>query len=272
MSETRSTFRGAADPPVHTGPPPGAIRVVKTRKPLKYGEGTYRWIYLWQFPIRITHWFAAGAITILAMTGYYIANPFLGTSGEASAHFMMGWVRFFHFGAAGVLVAAAILRVAWLFFGNSYESWRALFPWSRRDWVNTFRMLKAYALVRPEESPHYLGHNPLQQINYTLLYTVAIVEIVTGFAMYGLADPGGFFYRWFSWVGPALGGWQIVRLLHHAIMWFFIAFLPLHVYLVIRAAFMDRSGTLTSIFTGGRFVREDVPWEDASFTESAEEG
>ena len=43
------------------------------------------------------------------------------TSGEASAHFLMGWVRFLHFAAAGVLVATAIVRVYWLFAGNKFE-------------------------------------------------------------------------------------------------------------------------------------------------------
>lgn len=269
MTKAPGGFMPAPDTPVpETGP--GEIRVVQSRKPLKYGEGTYRWVYLWHLPIRVTHWFAAGAIAILVITGLYIANPYLGTSGEPSAHFMMGWIRFFHFSAAAVLVAAAILRVYWLFFGNQYESWKALFPLTPRDWRNTWKQVTAYVLVRPDRAPHYLGHNPLQQMNYTILYLVAIVEIVTGFGMYGLHDTGGFFFRWFNWVGPLFGGWQMVRLVHHALMWFFILFLPLHVYLVVRAAFMDRSGTLTSIFTGGRFVREDVGWEDAAFEPGAE--
>jgi Ni/Fe-hydrogenase 1 B-type cytochrome subunit len=257
---------GAA--PIPTGP--GTIKVVKSRKPLHYGEGIYHWVYLWHLPIRVTHWFSATAILVLCITGLYIANPYLGTSGEPSAHFMMGWMRFIHFTAASVLVAAAILRVYWLFFGNQYESWKALLPLTWKDWKNTWWMLYAYLFVKPEKAPHYLGHNPLQQLNYTLLYFMAIVEIVTGFAMYGLADTGGIFYSMFGWVGPLFGGWQMVRLVHHALMWFFIMFLPLHVYLAVRAAMMDRSGTLSSIFTGGRFVRQDVPWEDATFSPEPE--
>ena len=65
---------------------------------------------------------------VLAVTGLYIGRPYFVTSGEASAHFLMGWVRFIHFAAAAVLVMTAIVRVYWLFMGNRYERLAALFP------------------------------------------------------------------------------------------------------------------------------------------------
>lgn len=239
----------------------GTVEVLQSRKPT-VAEGRYHWVYLWHLPIRITHWFAAGSIVLLVVTGYYIGQPYVTTGGEASSHFVMGWMRFLHFTGAGILVACAILRVYWLFVGNKYERWQALFPIQRKDWVNTMRMMKAYTTVRFEDAPHYIGHNPLQQMGYTMLYLMGILAIVTGFGLYGLADTGGFFFGVFGWVGPALGGWPVVRLVHHALMWIFIAFVPLHVYLVVRSAVLDRAGELSSIFTGGRFIREGVVFED----------
>jgi hydrogenase maturation protease len=123
-------------------------------------SGNYRWIYLWGWPIRAMHWAAAASIVVLVVTGFYIGAPYFVTSGEASAHFLMGWMRFLHFAAAGVFVATAIVRVYWLFAGNQFERWRALFPVKRKDWVNFFKQLKFYLLIKPEQGPHYLGHNP----------------------------------------------------------------------------------------------------------------
>lgn len=237
------------------------LELLESRRP-QTEPGTYHWIYLWHLPIRVTHWFAAGAIVLLAVTGYYIGQPYLMTSGEPASHFLMGWMRFLHFTGAAVLVAAAILRIYWLFTGHRYESWRALFPFHKKDWVNMARMVRAYAAVRPEDAPHYVGHNPLQQIFYTLFYAIAMFEVATGFALYGLSDPSGFFFRTFSWIGPAMGGWQVVRFFHHAMLWVFVSFIPVHVYLVVRAAVLDREGTISSIFTGGRFIRDDVEFED----------
>jgi Ni/Fe-hydrogenase 1 B-type cytochrome subunit len=256
---------GRSVPGTVHGPGAGAATVPRARDASVRdlaSEESYRWVYVWHLPIRISHWIAVGAIVLLAVTGFYIGRPWFSMGGEAASPFVMGWMRFLHFTGAALLVAMAILRIYWLFFGNRYERWRSLFPVEPKDWHNTFRMIRAYTLVRPEDAPRYLGHNPLQQMNYTLIYAVGLVEIITGFGMYGLSDTGGFFFKAFGWVGPLLGGWQMVRLLHHALMWVFIVFLPLHIYLVVRAAVLERGGELSSILTGGRYVRDDLEFED----------
>lgn len=216
--------------------------------------GDYQWVYLWEWPIRAMHWLAAGSIMVLAVTGLYIGKPYFVTSGDTSAHFLMGWMRAVHFGAAGILVSTAIVRVYWLFAGNKFERLTALFPIRPRDWVNLFRQIKFYLMIRPEEAPRYLGHNPLQQLSYTGLYAVALIQVMTGFAMYGQFNPGGFFFRAFGWLGPLLGGMPVVRLVHHLATWVFCAFIPIHVYLAMRADLLERGGSISSIFSGGRFV------------------
>lgn len=222
----------------------------------------YRWVYLWRWPLRFTHWISALTVTVLIVTGFYIGAPYFTTWGEASSHFMMGWARFLHFAAAALIVAAAILRVYWLFAGNKWARWNALLPVRKKNWKNLWKMLKYYFLVRQESMPHYLGHHPLQQLSYTAIYLVVIIQVFTGFAMYGLSDPGGFFHTWFAWVGPFFGGIQNARFAHHALTWILITFIPLHIYLAFRADVMDREGEMSSIFSGGRFVRSDIQFED----------
>lgn len=225
-------------------------------------SGEYRWVYLWEWPIRMMHWAAGLSIATLVITGLYIGKPYFLTGGEASGHFLMGWMRFLHFLAAAVLVATAIVRVYWLFAGNKYERLGALFPVRPRDWGNLFRMIKFYLMIRPERAPRYLGHNPLQQLSYTVLYGVAAVMVITGFAMYGQSDPNGFFYAAFNWVGTLLGGMPVVRFVHHALTWVFLIFIPFHVYLAIRADHLERTGVISSIVSGGRFVPRDHRFVD----------
>jgi Ni/Fe-hydrogenase b-type cytochrome subunit len=200
------------------------------------------------------HWVAALCIAVLAVTGLYIGKPYFMTSGDTSSHFLMGWVRFVHFAAAGVLVATGIIRVYWLFMGNRFERWGALFPVRRRDWVNLWRTIKFYLMIDPEKAPHYLGHNPLQQLAYTAVYGVAALIVLTGFAMYGQSDPTGFFFPVFNWVNTLLGGSQVTRFVHHVSTWVFLIFLPIHIYLAIRADHVERTGTISSIISGGRFI------------------
>lgn len=230
--------------------------------PIPPPTGEYRWVYLWHWPIRAMHWSAAASIVVLIVTGFYIGRPYFMTSGPASAHFLMGGVRLAHFIAAGVLVATAIVRAYWLFAGNQFERLAALFPVRGRDWVNLFRMTKYYLMIHPERGPHYLGHNPMQQFSYTLVYVVGLVMIITGFTLYGQAAPGSLIFRTFAWVIPLLGGIQMVRVVHHVLTWFFILFIPIHIYLATRSDIMERSGTITSIVSGGRFVSTSEEYVD----------
>jgi Ni/Fe-hydrogenase 1 B-type cytochrome subunit len=247
-----TTAHPAAGAPPRAGP----ARVLEP-------SGRYRWVYLWGWPIRATHWTAVAAFIVLIITGFYIGRPyFIIGSGEASEHFFMGRVRLLHFAAAGVLVACGIIRVYWLFAGNRFERWRALFPVRKQDWAHLWQQVKYYLLIHPERAPHYLGHNPLQQFSYTALYAVVVVEILTGFALYAQAAPGGMWYRLVGWIVPLFGGIQIVRFVHHLLTWVFLIFAPIHIYLALRAEVLERSGTISSIISGGRFVRADVEYVD----------
>src|SRR5581483_10094232 len=225
-------------------------------------SGKFQWVYLWELPIRVMHWAAALAIVVLALTGFYIGKPYFVTGGEASSHYLMGWFRFIHFSAATVLVATAIVRIYWLVAGNKFERLPALFPVRPREWVNMFKQVKYYLMIRPEEAPQYLGHNPLQQLSYTGMYLVAAVMVVTGLMLYGQSNPGGLWYTLLQWAVPLLGGIQIVRFIHHVLTWAFLIFIPIHVYLAMRADVMEHGGTISSIISGGRFVRSDVDYVD----------
>ena len=46
--------------------------------------------YVWQLPVRITHWSDALSIAILFGTGMYIGSPILMPTGEAWHNFLMG--------------------------------------------------------------------------------------------------------------------------------------------------------------------------------------
>jgi Ni/Fe-hydrogenase 1 B-type cytochrome subunit len=125
-----------------------------------------------------------------------------------------------------------------------------------------WRVVRAYMFVKPEQAPHYMGHNPVQQLSYTGIYLLALLQALTGFFLYGLADPGGFFFANFGWVGSLLGGAQVVRFVHHVLTWFWLIFLPVHIYLTIRADVLHRESRVSSIISGERYVRADVDFID----------
>jgi Ni/Fe-hydrogenase 1 B-type cytochrome subunit len=237
------------------------------RREVSRERGRFTWVYIWGAPLRAMHWIAALCVVVLIVTGLFIGRPYFMTSGEASSHFLMGRVRFVHFATAAVLVMTGIVRVYWLIAGNRYERFRALFPLTPRNIRNAGRSIKSYVSLRPQDYPATVGHEPLQQYAYTLLYVAIIVMVVTGFAMYGQSNPGGVIYRTFAWVAPLFGGLQVVRLVHHAMTWVFIIFILIHVYFTVRSDYLDRVGRVSSMITGGRYVSTDQTYEDFNVDE-----
>jgi Ni/Fe-hydrogenase b-type cytochrome subunit len=216
--------------------------------------GEYKWVYLWGAPLRAMHWLAAFAILALVISGFYVGRPYFMVPGEGTLTNLMSVMRRLHFLAAGLLVATAIVRLYWMLAGNRYERAGALVP-GVKDLARIPKIIGNYGLVVPEEkAPHYLGHNPLQQLSYTGMYALAALMVVTGFTMYGQYDPGSIWFRAFNWVGGVFGGMQNVRFVHHITTWAFILFVPLHIYLSLRADGVEKTGTISSIISGGRWV------------------
>src|SRR6476469_9576792 len=78
----------------------------------------FRRIYVWELPVRITHWLNAVAITVLAVTGYLIGNPiaFWQTANvEPSDAYWFGWIRFAHFVSGYLLFFSFLFRFYWGF-------------------------------------------------------------------------------------------------------------------------------------------------------------
>jgi Ni,Fe-hydrogenase I cytochrome b subunit len=65
-----------------------------------------------------------------------------------------------------------------------------------------------------------------------------------------------------NWIGGLAGGMQVVRFVHHSVTWLFLTFIPIHVYLSIRADLLERTGVVSSIVSGGRFVPTDHHFVD----------
>jgi len=224
-------------------------------------SGHYRWVEPWGGPLRLMHWVAAVAIVVLIGTGFYIGRPYFLPAG-GPPQYLMGYIRLIHYIAAGVLVMTGVVRAYWLFAGNQFERLPALFPVRWRDWVNLVKQVKFYLMIHPERAPHYIGHNPLQQLSYTFTYLLTVVMVVTGFAMYGQATPGGFWYSLTQPIVMAVGGIQIIRLVHHLSTWWFVIFPIIHIYLVLRKEVTERGGGLSGIVSGGHYIRADVDYVD----------
>ena len=215
-------------------------------EPAMVVEGRRR-LYVWQLPVRFTHWLTAGCIVILSVTGLYISDPFLLPPGGS----IMGTVRTIHIVAAMALLVSGLIRTFWLLRGNRFARWTAFIPTTRRQATELFRQAAFYAFIR-REIPKVLGHNQLAAAAYLVLFALLLVETITGFALDGLlgAEPGA---SMFAWLRDLLGS-QTIRVIHHLAMWAILAIALFHVYSCILVDHVERNGLMSSIVSGYKFV------------------
>lgn len=212
----------------------------------------YTRVYVWQWPIRIFHWINALAITVLFLTGLFIANPFLTQSGEAYDVFVMARFRQVHFISGYVFLVGLVWRLAWYFLGNAYARTGFPYVW-RLGWYRDVAQ-QAWDYVRLDFGTVHLGHNALAGLSYAVFVGgLGFAQVATGFALFGESNPGGFWDGVFGWVLPLLGGSARTHMWHHLFAWGFLTFTILHVYIVLLDARQYRNGLLISMITGMKF-------------------
>lgn len=218
---------------------------------------TYFRLYVWEYPVRVFHWLNAACITALAITGYLIGTPFtFSNAAEAYQAYWIGLIRLTHFISAWVLMANFLVRIYWGFVGDQYAQWHHFFPVTRAQRREFVEVLKVDILQVKGPGTFSSGHNAVAGLSYLILLLVVLFQIVSGFGMYA-STSDAWLPSLFTWIVPLMGGDAVVRLWHHAAMWFFIVFTIAHVYLVFYHDYVEGRGTVSSMVGGWKFARTD---------------
>jgi Ni/Fe-hydrogenase 1 B-type cytochrome subunit len=220
-------------------------------------SGSYRRVYVWEFPVRVFHWINAAAIFILIGTGFMIAYPIvLVNRYEASAQYIFGTIRFLHFVSAYVFTINLGMRVYWAFAGNHYAQWRNFIPRKKEQLDEIIHVIKVDVLQISAEDKIAMGHNAMANLIYLIFFIASLIQIATGFALYSDTSTGWFPWL-FTWITPLMNGQYQVRLWHHIVMWFFILFTGVHIYLTFYHDFVEGRGTVSSMVGGWKFQRSE---------------
>ena len=219
-------------------------------------------VYVYEAPVRLWHWINALAITVLAITGWFIASPLPSQPGEASANFLMGYIRFAHFSAGYVLLIGFLGRIYWAFVGNHHARQLFVLPIFNASWWREVLFELRWYLFLEKRPKKYVGHNPLAQLAMFLLFlTTVAFMIITGFALYGEGtQEGSWAHTLFtSWVIPLFGQSQNVHTWHHLGLWVIVVFVLVHVYAALREDIMSRQSLVSTMLSGWRMFKDDKP-------------
>jgi Ni/Fe-hydrogenase 1 B-type cytochrome subunit len=210
--------------------------------------------YVWEWPVRITHWINVLSMIMLSITGFFIGSPFM-TAPDTSMY-IMGWMRMLHFSFAYLFTVSVAARIVWMFIGNHHASWKAFIPWITKDGRAAFIKMFRYYTFTGKQISYEVGHNPVAATAYLGIFALFIFQIISGFAMYGQFAPGGF---WEGMLGGlnVMVGVQWMRLLHHGVMWLLVGFIINHVYSGWLMDIKERNGTMSGIFSGYRYIEPE---------------
>jgi Ni/Fe-hydrogenase 1 B-type cytochrome subunit len=214
-------------------------------------------VYVWELPVRITHWLIFLSIMLLAVTGFYIGDPFIAVAGRARDHFVMGTVRVIHLYAAIVFTLAVLVRVYWMFVGNRYARWSEFLPLTRRRLRSTWQTMRFYSFVR-RDPPPYPGHSGLAGATYTILFLLYFLMIASGLTLYTIYASPASPFQFFRFLIPVFGGLQPARLLHHIGMWLLLIFMVHHTYSVILFSVTRHRGIFDSMISGYKRAADET--------------
>jgi Ni/Fe-hydrogenase 1 B-type cytochrome subunit len=213
-------------------------------------------VYVWEWPVRLTHWAIVFSIAVLAVTGITIGNPRLIVRGPAGENFLIGTFKIVHSYAAIVFTLAVLSRIVWMFLGNHFATWDKFLPVKGRRRRGLWRTLRFY-VFQLRKPPGFIGHNPLAGLTYTLVFGLYFVMIATGFSLYSMSAGVGSPMRVFQFLVPLVGGLQSARFIHHGVMWLLIGFAVHHVYSAVLMSQIEANATMESMFSGYKFVHKD---------------
>ncbi len=229
-----------------------------------------REVYVWQLPVRIFHWVNAIVIVGLSITGYIIGNPPAIQHATAPIdNYWFGIVRFIHFVCAMLFIVNFLMRIYWLFAGNSFARWFNYIPFTKKQWRGIYETMKIDIMLLSPKPVYDIGHNPLAATTYGGLFFIMFLQAITGMMMFA-PQSNAFWAPFFQKMLIFFNGFFVVRTFHHWLMWAFILFAIVHIYLVFYHDYIEKNGIASSMIGGWKFIPSAIV-EDFIAEETAKE-
>ncbi|ABD89305.1 Ni/Fe-hydrogenase, b-type cytochrome subunit [Rhodopseudomonas palustris] len=216
-------------------------------------------VYVYEAPVRLWHWVNALLIVTLCITGYLIGSPLPSVSGEASASFQMGYIRFVHFAAGQSLIVFFLLRLYWAFVGNRNSRQIFYLPLHNRTWWwGIFYELKWYFFM-VKDPKKYIGHNPLAHVAMFSFMVFLLFMMASGMALYSEGQGiDSWQYKLFGFMFAIFPNSQDLHTWHHLGMWAIVVFVVVHIYAAVREDILSRQSMISSMISGERLFRDDI--------------
>jgi len=214
-------------------------------------------IKVWDWQTRVLHW--CNVTLIFTLIGLAMSHEIL-KEFKVAKHFRNDLMSY-HVYVGYALIFTVLLRVLWGFAGNDYARWRDIWPFTAHKMKYIVNKLKWHArgFKKGPAKFEYMGHDPLGSLFYLALFIIVITQILTGLSLAGLdkhlAPWQGFFSGFSHDAGKLIE--DGAREIHEFGFDFIIFFIIAHVGAVVIHELYEKTGILSSMINGVKFIPED---------------
>ncbi len=206
----------------------------------------------WSVLFRLFHWSFALSIIVLVVTGLFIHHPWTNSVVEGSQSFPVAEMRYVHFVAGFVFIAAVLTRFYLWLFGNRQEKFWDSAPITGRNIKNLFSTI-GYYLYFTDKHEQRLGHNVLAGTIYIFTIFLGFLQVLSGLWMLYPESA-----LWQGWGVSIFGSQAQARFIHYLTMWYFMIFVFIHLYILSWNDIKEPEGLISSIFTGWKFFPKNA--------------
>ncbi len=218
--------------------------------------------------MRLIHWVNFFAIITAVATGLYIAHPYYQTLIAVSAEhkYVMAWNRWAHLISA-ILLDVTFIIIAYLYFFSRFDKpYKKLIPnrTNIKEFVEVFLNLITFNRRKKFDSSHADSFNT---VYFTIFHLMLLFMLFSGFQLYvqGLESGMSSIGRWWpsllhittDWTLYVFGGNMGVRIAHHLVMWWIIAWVLFHIYYQVWRTIYWQEGDIAISFGGFKFAKTD---------------
>lgn len=216
--------------------------------------------------MRIIHWVNVISIVAAVVTGLYIAHPYYQSfiADPAVDKYVMAWNRLIHFIGAIVLDVTSVAVVYLYFFSRFEKPYKKLIPNGKN--ISEFKEVVINLLTLNRRKNFDSSHSDsFNTVYFTIMHLMLIFMLLTGLQMYvqGLESGISSIGAWWpillhvstDWTLTLLGGNMGVRIAHHLVMWWIIAWVMFHIYYQIWRTIFWQEGDIAIVFGGSKFKK-----------------
>ena len=235
---------------------------------------TLRIYSAWDLTSRWFHWINALCVMGLIVFGLAILNAkVFGVSADGKI-----LLKTLHVYVGYVFAINLVWRLIWAFIGSASARWRAILPF-RHGFLKSLRLYMSG--IKANNTPLYLGHNPLGRLMVSLLFLLLVIQAATGLVLAGtdLYKPpfGGIIAEWVTngdqdkLANLMPGSKENVDLVayeqmrefrspviatHLYTFYILLGAVLLHIAGVVLADVREKSGLISAMFTGQKVLSE----------------